>query len=349
MDWCRHLCRKAHASSWRVQYSDIQIEKELCRTLKSTMHLGRWKGANVVVKSLLAADGKPSEDSMEASPASVAEELLHEIDVLSSIRHPDLVLFLGACLDTTHTIACITEYMPGGDLEAFYVAKRAKHQASVWHPHLKQVLQWATAIARGLLFLHTREVPLIHRDLKPLNLLLTKHLDLKIADLGISRVLAAGKGLQLRSERFAGGMTESAVSAAEVARDHYYNEKVDIYAFALILYFMSSGRQPFHHMGTEFVLDLFVEAGADDRWLAECPRKLRGLLAAAWAADAAKRPGAASMLASLEALESEVAGNPCVSLLYLQGLSCLGTWDGRPWIQEHSRVFGPNDAVEAHE
>ena len=42
--------------------------------------------------------------------------------------------------------------------------------------------------------------------------------------------------------------------------------------------------------------------------LAECPRKLQGLLAAAWAADAAKRPGAASMLASLEALESEAAG-----------------------------------------
>ncbi|CAE7242282.1 unnamed protein product [Symbiodinium natans] len=304
-EWCQQLSEKAQKSSWRIQYKDIQIEKELCRTLKSTMHLGFWKGTEVAVKTLLMAEGHASGDSLEALPASVAEELLHEIDVLSCIRHPNLVLFVGACLDATHSIACITEYMPGGDLEAFYIAKRATHQA-IWRPHLKQVLQWATAVARGMLFLHTREVPLIHRDLKPLNLLLTKHLDLKIADLGISRVLAAGKGDGIYA--MSGGVGSLRYMAPEVARHHYYNEKVDIYAFALILYFMSSGRQPFHHIGTdpEKVLDLYAKGEEPRPLLAECPRKLQGLLAAAWAADAAKRPGAASMLASLEALESEV-------------------------------------------
>ena len=81
--------------------------EELNTTLKSTISLGRWNGTQVVVKSSLG-DGN-----------DFTEELLHEIEVLSSLRHPDLVMFLGACLEDQQ-ISCVTEYS-GGDWNIFVV------------------------------------------------------------------------------------------------------------------------------------------------------------------------------------------------------------------------------------
>ena len=93
------------------------------------------------------------------------EELLHEIEVLSSLRHPDLVMFLGACLEPDQ-IMCITEYLPGGDLERYYMKMGHETYETVWHPDLPQVLHWSSAVSRALAFLHNRKVPILHRDLQ---------------------------------------------------------------------------------------------------------------------------------------------------------------------------------------
>ena len=122
-------------------------------TLKSTISLGRWNGTQVVIKSSLGNE------------FDFTEELLHEIEVLSSLRHPDLVMFLGACLEPDQPIMCITEYLSGGDLERYYMKMQRDHE-TLWHPALQQVLQWSAAVARALAFLHNRRVPILHRDLQ---------------------------------------------------------------------------------------------------------------------------------------------------------------------------------------
>ena len=55
--------------------------------------------------------------------------MLHEIDLLASLRHPDLVLFLGACLDPGHPIMFVSEFMGGGDLENYMRKMREQQQA----------------------------------------------------------------------------------------------------------------------------------------------------------------------------------------------------------------------------
>ena len=60
---------------------------------------------------------KPGSIPEETETMEIAAELLHEIDILSSMRHPDMVMFIGACLDQQLPIMCVTEFMPGGDLE----------------------------------------------------------------------------------------------------------------------------------------------------------------------------------------------------------------------------------------
>lgn len=280
------------AGDWkfeRIRRQDIVFEKELSTTLKSTISLGRWNGTQVVVKSSLGND------------FDFTEELLHEIEVLSSLRHPDLVMFLGACLEPDQPIMCITEYLSGGDLERYMKMQR---QQTVWHPGLQQVLQWSSAVARALAFLHNRRVPILHRDLKPLNLLLTKHLDIKVADLGISKVLEGRGDLSDRGYKMTGGVGSWRYMAPEVLRHQQYNEKVDIFAFALIMYFISSGQQPFSQWGDpEIILKEYLKGEEPRPNLSDCHVKVQGIIQAAWHVNWVQRPSAQDILGELMELE----------------------------------------------
>ena len=131
--WRRRLSQKAKDGSWKLRHQDIQLEEELSQTLKSKVQLGKWNGTRVVVKTLIAPSLRKEEDAEDMANTVVAltDELLHEIETLSSLRHPDLVMFLGACLDVSAPLACVMKYMPGGDLHHYYLNKRKKHEARI--------------------------------------------------------------------------------------------------------------------------------------------------------------------------------------------------------------------------
>ncbi|CAJ1339904.1 unnamed protein product [Effrenium voratum] len=301
----RRLSKIAADLRWRLDHEELQLSSMLSQTLKSTLLKGRWKGVEVVVK----VAGLQSEHEVArmiqhpGSPLSISDdviskELLHEVDLLSSLRHPDFVTFLGACLSESRPFMLVTEFLPGGDLERYYMAQRQKTNA-LWRPSLRQRCTWACTVARALTFLHSREVPIVHRDLKPLNLLLTKHLDLKVADLGISRMMPQ------EHYRMTGGVGSWLYMAPEVVRHQLYNEKVDIYAFALIMYFMDVGRNPFHHLGKdpEMVLKEYQRGREPRPRLQDCHPNMRPIIEPAWHVDAAKRPAAQDILPQLEQLE----------------------------------------------
>jgi len=323
------LSAKAVDAHWRVSRKELVMKRELSKTLKSTLFLAEWRGTEVVVKcaethfttramssARITSKGVSSAFSLKKAALDQAatqstglaaedhhamiEELLHEIDMMSKERHPDMVMFLGACLDQDAPIMCITEYMPGGDLERYYMAKRREKTTDVWCPPLWRIVEWCAAVARALAFLHHRDEPLIHRDLKPLNLLLNKHLEVKVADMGISKVMAATNN-SAASYTMTGGVGSWLYMAPEVVRHEQYNEKVDIYAFALIMYFMSSGRAPFYQLGRdpELVLKEYLRGHEPRPVVADCHIQLRPIMASAWDVEERLRPTAAQLVQEL--------------------------------------------------
>lgn len=324
---------QATDSHWKLQSSDVRIEKELSRTLKSTLHLATWKGTQVVMKCVQVPDEGPvrktsstgSKRSKQSITASrpmqmhdvnqeLLEELLHEIELLSSLRHPDLVLFLGACLDKDSPVICVTEYMPGGDLERYYIAKRRQNQTDRWRPPLTQIVDWCLAVGRALSFLHTRGAePIVHRDLKPLNLLLTKHLEVKVADLGISKMMAA---VATDVYKMTGGVGSWLYMAPECVRHQTYNEKVDIYAFALIMFFMSAGKAPFYQLGKdpELVLKEYLKGNEPRPTENECHAPLRSIMKSAWAVNHKERPSAQSLVERFKEVREEGVPPTCFCL-----------------------------------
>jgi serine/threonine protein kinase len=231
--------------------------------------------------------------------------MLHEIALLATIRHPDLVMFLGCCLEDS-PIMFISEFMPGGDLERYYASKQV--DGHHWAPPMKTVNRWGRTILRALDFLHNCSQPIIHRDLKPMNILLTEGLEVKVTDFGISKVTR--RVSQTSSETYkacgndsysmTGGVGSWRYMAPEVARYQPYTEKVDVYSAALILYFMSTGRQPFHeYEDPKDVLDEYAKGNEPRPNLVECPSSFRRIMAAGWDQVPENRPSAGDLVERL--------------------------------------------------
>ncbi|CAK9011549.1 Integrin-linked protein kinase 1 (Ankyrin protein kinase 1) [Durusdinium trenchii] len=271
------LEQKGRESAWLLKASELKLRKQLGTTLKSTVHLADWHGTEVVVKSVkmerrrmlthvsksaslcksLGVDAEQPEQIFEEHledeedediKRACEEELLREIELVASFRHPDLVLFLGACLDPGQPVMFVTEYMPKGDVERYMAQMRDKKQVAYYCPPLSQTVGWCCAIARALAFLH--KFPVLHRDLKPMNLLLTSTLDVKVSDFGTGRLVSKTSAAvtEVTSALTMGTVGTFSYTAPEMMRSPHYNEKVDIYAFALIMYFLSSGKTPFYYI-----------------------------------------------------------------------------------------------------
>ncbi|GER36020.1 U-box domain-containing protein kinase family protein [Striga asiatica] len=111
------------------------------------------------------------------------EEFLKEIEVLSQLRHPHIVLLIGACPE----LGCIVyEYMENGSLED-HILKRNNRPPLPWPVRFRIAFE----IACGLAFLHhAKPEPIVHRDLKPGNILLDRHLVSKIGDVGLAKIIS---------------------------------------------------------------------------------------------------------------------------------------------------------------
>ncbi|MED6126662.1 hypothetical protein PIB30_080577 [Stylosanthes scabra] len=105
-----------------------------------------------------------------------------EVEVLCSIRHPNMVLLLGACPD----YGCLVyEFMDNGSLEDRLIRKNNTPPL----PWPKR-FEIAAEIATALLFLHqAKPEPIVHRDLKPANILLDRNFVSKISDVGLARLV----------------------------------------------------------------------------------------------------------------------------------------------------------------
>ena len=149
-----------------------------------------------------------------------------EIEVLAKCQNPFIMGFVGFTVDRPYAIC--TEFLRNGSL---YHALRKKSLSGT------QKTLIALGIAHGMQRLH--ELKIIHRDLKSLNILLDKHMVPKIADFGLSR-FSDGEETYMTSK-----VGTYQWMAPELFEAGQYDEKVDVYSYAVILWELLTGRQPF--------------------------------------------------------------------------------------------------------
>ncbi|KAJ7952083.1 Protein kinase domain [Quillaja saponaria] len=173
-----------------------------------------------------------------------------EIDILSCIRHPNMVLLLGACPEYG---ILIYEYMANGSLED-RLFRKGNTPVLSWQLRFRI----AAEIATGLLFLHqTKPEPLVHRDLKPGNILLDHNYVCKISDVGLARLVpaVADNVTQYRMTSTAGTFC---YIDPEYQQTGMLGVKSDVYSLGIMLLQLITGKPP---MGLAHHVENSIEKG----------------------------------------------------------------------------------------
>ncbi|CAN7050776.1 unnamed protein product [Brassica rapa subsp. trilocularis] len=191
--------------------------------------------------------GKVYHCSLDSTPAAVKavrldtpekkQEFLKEVEVLSQLRHPHLVLLLGACPEN----GCLVyEYLENGSLEEYIFHQKNKPPLP-WFIRFRVVFE----VACGLAFLHSsKPEPIVHRDLKPGNILLNRNYVSKIADVGLAKLVtdvAPDNITTYRHSLLAGTLH---YIDPEYHRTGTIRPKSDLYAFGIIILQLLTARKP---------------------------------------------------------------------------------------------------------
>lgn len=158
------------------------------------------------------------------------ERLYSEIHLLKTLNHKNIMTFYNSWVDPVkRNINFITEMFTSGTLRQY----RQKHK----RVNLRAVKHWCRQILRGLLYLHSLDPPVIHRDLKCDNIFINGNQgQVKIGDLGLAAIL--------RKSHAAHCVGTPEFMAPEVYREEY-NELVDIYAFGMCILEMVTFEYPY--------------------------------------------------------------------------------------------------------
>ncbi|PON80079.1 Serine/threonine protein kinase [Parasponia andersonii] len=158
------------------------------------------------------------------------ERLYCEIHLLKTLKHKNIMKFYTSWVDIANrNINFVTEMFTSGTLRQY----RLKHR----RVNIRAVKHWCRQILRGLLYLHSRNPPVIHRDLKCDNIFINGNQgEVKIGDLGLAAIL--------RKSHAARCVGTPEFMAPEVYEEEY-NELVDIYAFGMCILEMVTFEYPY--------------------------------------------------------------------------------------------------------
>lgn len=176
---------------------------------------------------------------------------LIQVEVLSCIRHPNMVLLLGACPE----YGCLVyEYMANGSLDD-RLFRRGNTPPLSWQLRFRI----AAEIGTGLLFLHqTKPEPLVHRDLKPGNILLDRNYVSKISDVGLARMVPPSVANAVTQYRMTSTAGTFCYIDPEYQQTGMLGIKSDIYSFGILLLQIITAKPP---MGLTHHVERSIENG----------------------------------------------------------------------------------------
>jgi len=264
--------------SWALSEDEVTITERIGSGSFGEVFRGKLWGTDVAVK-LLHSPSKPEERGDD-----VLASLQSEVTVLASLRHPNVVLYMGASLGGAppapsprnvsasptqdgaahaQSLFIVTEWCERGALDDILYDRSIPLSAAAR-------ITFALHTARGMAYLHSPRRGIIHRDLKARNLLVTRDWVVKVADFGLTVTSAAPpkKGGESEGEGeggrgFYGVQGTPQFMAPEVLEGARYDASVDVYAFGIVLAELTARILPYSDTHKRFsFVDAVLEEGA---------------------------------------------------------------------------------------
>ncbi|GBG24021.1 Protein kinase, putative [Hondaea fermentalgiana] len=257
---------------WEIRFPEIKLQERVAYGTSGAVWKGQWMDMTVAVKI-------PHEGISEL----LRQSFIDEAFMMSKLHHPNIVIFYGACLSKDN-LALVLEFLERGSMHDFLKNESEKVDFSMLH-------HFATDIARGMKYLHQR-CSIIQRDLKPRNLLIDEAYNVKICDFGLS------KHMNVKEE----GLTACGTpywTAPEVILGEEYNNKADVFSYAIILWELITREEPYSGLpGLEVAIKVANE-GLRPRIPKFCPEPIAALIEECWQHDSELRPSFGEILERL--------------------------------------------------
>ncbi|KAK9812410.1 hypothetical protein WJX73_008775 [Symbiochloris irregularis] len=307
---------------WLLSMDQLIIVRKVAQGSTGEVYLARYQETDVAVKALRGLEElsrlvKMAPESMRSDPYAlnswlansgslqqsgsmpIMQSLEREVDILASIRHPNVVLFMGMVLDPP---LIVSEWCSRGSVLDI-LSKAAKN------PRLAAQLTWqrrlcmALDAAKGVYQLHKHDPQIIHADLKSPNLVVDANWRVKVTDFNLSRVVG--------DREYSATMVANNPrwQAPEVVKSQQFSEQSDVFSFAVVLWELHTMQLPWGNMNP-FQIMTALEKGQrldlPDPTPAEIAAgegpivtALTGLIAQCWAEDPQQRPSFPAIIALL--------------------------------------------------
>ncbi|XXQ31678.1 Protein kinase domain containing protein [Plasmodiophora brassicae] len=317
------------SQQWEIDYNQITILEKIGDGAFGEVFKGRLWGTDVAVKTIKA----------DQVTESVVDDLKKEVAILSQLRHPNVVLYIGACTKPPN-VCIVTEWCDKGSLHDVL------HDSSI-PLDIQRIVSLSVGIAQGINYLHSLERRIIHRDLKSHNVLVDRNFNVKVADFGLSHVresLTQQNGTSALNNDTNGRARANAFTAAapqqlgapadfqsmkinsESMGGHYgvfgtpewmapeimegtaYNQKVDVYSFGIMMSEILTRKLPFRDQyKIKSYMDV-VDAVLDDGAMPTLPGwiglRLKRLIESCLSRNSSARPSFMSIILKLRSMFS---------------------------------------------
>lgn len=270
------------AGSFRINESELKVGAKLGIGSFGVVHRAKWNDTDVAFKTMHA-------DEMNDDTVNAFAE---EIRMMRALRHPNIVLFIGAVIQPNR-MGIVSELMKRGNLEQLLHGTGVQSDTLCQNGLLRR--QMAADCARGMLYLHSLSPPVVHHDLKPANLLVDANWTLKVSDFGMSELKNYTYGSNCKAP---GGTPEW--MAPEALRGDDVSENSDVYSFGVILWELITLQYPWTELSSP--VQIVAQVAFLHRRL-KIPSWVEGpiseLLHDCWVREMDERPSFASIVVRL--------------------------------------------------
>ncbi|XP_016987429.1 serine/threonine-protein kinase pelle [Drosophila rhopaloa] len=230
---------RAAESLLKIDYSELEMatdrwcpENRLGQGGFGDVYRGEWKQLDVAIKVMNYSNPNMDQKQVEL------QQSYNELKYLNSIRHDNILALYGYSINGEKP-CLVYQLMKGGSLESRLRAHKSQPPlpALTWH----QRFSISVGTARGIYFLHTaRNIPLIHGDIKPANILLDQCLQPKIGDFGLVREGPKSINAVMQVKKKFGTRV---YLPPEFRNSNQLSTGVDVYSYGIVLLEVFTGRQ----------------------------------------------------------------------------------------------------------
>jgi serine/threonine protein kinase len=260
-----------------ISSNEVNMAKKIGEGQFGLVYEGKCRGVTVAIKVLHAVE-MSSED---------IEDFKKEVGIMVHLRHPNIVLLMGACYESSKFMI-ITELMKT-DLGSVIHSKD-------FTVGLSTKIKLSKDIANGLAWLHLSKPPILHRDIKPTNILVDHSMNAKLCDFGLSSVR---KKKYIKDDGDAPG--SPLWMAPEVLLGDRVNEKADVYALSIVMWELFTAGDPFSEYSE---LEPFVNAVCRNGVRPPIPQdmdiKIQELIIKTWDRNPDNRPSCPEITQTLD-------------------------------------------------